>query len=67
MRFDEMPMGKVTKFSGDDLEDDFMTEDTSNVNKDKSSKLKDTSISDPKDSTVKSKKKQGPKVVNFVG
>ncbi|KAL5746331.1 hypothetical protein ACOSP7_027477 [Xanthoceras sorbifolium] len=68
MRFDEMPRGKVTKFSGgDDLDDDFATEATPSGNNDKSSKSKDVTASDPKDGNVKSKKKQGPKVVNFVG
>ncbi|CAA2981603.1 DNA-binding HEXBP [Olea europaea subsp. europaea] len=44
---------RITKFiSGDDLEDDFMTVTTSGDDKDKS---------------VKSKNKQGVKVVNFVG
>ncbi|KAK1554855.1 hypothetical protein Q3G72_018374 [Acer saccharum] len=70
MRFDELPRGKVTKFTGgDDLDDDFMTEVAHSVNNDKSSVSKDVPISesDPKEVIVKSKKKQGPKVVNFVG
>lgn len=55
---EEMPRGKVTKFiSGDDLDDDFTTNDTPTTNEDQASK----------DNPVKPKKKQGPKVVNFVG
>uniref|UniRef100_A0A2P2IVN8 CCHC-type domain-containing protein n=1 Tax=Rhizophora mucronata TaxID=61149 RepID=A0A2P2IVN8_RHIMU len=49
--------GKVTRFvSGDELDDDFMTYGSHN---DKSS--------DAKDGHAKSRKKHGPKVVNFVG
>ena len=49
----EMARGKLTKFvSGDDLEDDFMADDTQK---------------NSEESNLKSKKKQGPKVVNFVG
>uniref|UniRef100_A0A5B7AQB5 Putative zinc finger CCHC domain-containing protein 9 n=1 Tax=Davidia involucrata TaxID=16924 RepID=A0A5B7AQB5_DAVIN len=63
----ERPRGQVTKFfSGDDLEDDFVTDDTNNGNKDKSSESKGGPASDFKDNNVKPKKKQGPKVVNFV-
>ena len=48
-----MARGKLTKFvSGDDLEDDFMADDTQK---------------NSEESNLKSKKKQGPKVVNFVG
>lgn len=59
-----MARGQVTKFaSGDDLEDDFTTIDDG----------KEKTTSEPKadvasnESNVKPKKKQGPKVVNFVG
>lgn len=52
--FDATPRGKLTKLSGDDLEDDFTEEP-------KSSKISDDS--DQKNP----KKKQGPKIVNFVG
>ncbi|XVF50827.1 hypothetical protein PTKIN_Ptkin04bG0134700 [Pterospermum kingtungense] len=53
----ERPVGQVTKFiSGDDLEDDFMTQDST-----------DHDTSDAKDAKIKTKKKQGPKVVNFQG
>lgn len=45
--------------SGDDLEDDFLTEEAHTGIK--------GSISDSKDANVKPKKKQGTKVVNFVG
>lgn len=49
----------MTKFiSGDDLEDDFVTADFASTEND---------ASDAKDAKIKSKKKQGPKVVNFVG
>lgn len=52
VEIEERP-NRITKFiSGDDLEDDFMTVTTSGDDKDKS---------------VKSKNKQGVKVVNFVG
>lgn len=64
---EERPRGKVTKFvSGDDLEDDFSTDDTHSANKDKPSESKVGSASDSKESHVKPKKKQGPKIVNFV-
>lgn len=54
-----MPQGQVTKFvSGDDLEDDFLTEDK---DKEPVSDLKDDNNVKPK------KKKQGPKIVKFVG
>lgn len=54
------PRPQVTRFiSGDDLEDDFLMDDTS----DKKHKLS-ASAADP--SEVKPKKK-GPKVINFVG
>lgn len=58
----------MTKFiSGDDLEDDFMAEGTYGGKKDKSTELKAGSASNSQGSNLKSKKKQGPKVVNFVG
>lgn len=63
------PRGKVTKFaSGDDLEDDFsfVGEKTGAKTEDKSSDIVG-SASLPQGSNVKSKKKQGPKIVNFVG
>ncbi|XAR71717.1 hypothetical protein NMG60_11018116 [Bertholletia excelsa] len=65
----EMPTRRVTKFvGGDDLDDDFMTEDTYTGNKNKSSDTKDDHpVTDSEDRSVKSKKKQGTKVVNFVG
>jgi hypothetical protein len=61
------PTGRVTKFvSGDELDDDFMTGNMYSIPEDKSSDSKiDPSVS--KDVHVKSKKEQGPKVVNFVG
>ena len=58
MRTKERPSGQVTKFvSGDDIEDDFMTDDTYSGDKSKSSKSKDSNVMKPK--------KKGPKVVNF--
>ncbi|TKY51302.1 hypothetical protein E2542_SST22812 [Spatholobus suberectus] len=58
MRIEERPSGQVTKFvSGDDIEDDFMTDDIHSGDKSKS--VKST------DGHVKPKKKKGPKVVNF--
>ncbi|KAL5568004.1 hypothetical protein UlMin_024579 [Ulmus minor] len=60
--------GKVTKFvSGDDLEDDFMINDTQVGKKNKSTEPKAGSASDSQETHLKSKKKQGPKVVNFEG
>ncbi|KAJ9679409.1 hypothetical protein PVL29_021365 [Vitis rotundifolia] len=59
---------KVTKFvSGDDLDDDFMVADTYTGYKEKSSEAKVHPTPESKNSHVKPKKKQGPKVVNFVG
>ncbi|GKV31139.1 hypothetical protein SLEP1_g39873 [Rubroshorea leprosula] len=56
---EDRPRRQITKFtSGDDLDDDFRVEDSA-------SKVQNTSNS--KDMNVKSKKKQGPKVVKFVG
>ncbi|CAK9169496.1 unnamed protein product [Ilex paraguariensis] len=66
--FEERPRGKVTKFfSGDDLEDDFTTEDTNSDKKAKSDESKGGAVSDLKGSSLKLKKKQGDKVVNFLG
>jgi hypothetical protein len=59
-RFDATPRGKLTKFSGDDLEDDFTEEP-------KSSKKINTSDDSAQNSVEVKKKKQGPKIVNFVG
>lgn len=59
---------RVTKFtSGDDLDDDFMIGDASSGKKDQSTEPILGSASNPQESPLKSKKKQGPKVVNFVG
>ncbi|MED6143434.1 hypothetical protein PIB30_006008 [Stylosanthes scabra] len=56
LRREQRPCGTVTKFtSGDDIEDDFMTDDMNSGDKDKSSKSKDGQV----------KPKKGPKVVNF--
>lgn len=64
----DKPRGQVTKFiSGDDLDDDFMAEDTHVGDKDQSSDVQLGPASDLKSNDVKPKKKQGPKVVNFVG
>ncbi|XP_061369523.1 uncharacterized protein LOC133312368 [Gastrolobium bilobum] len=58
IRNEERPRGQVTKFiSGDDSEDDFMTEDINSGDKNKSSKSKDGHVKP---------KKKGPKVVNFI-
>ncbi|KAG2296984.1 hypothetical protein Bca52824_043653 [Brassica carinata] len=56
-RFDATPRGKLTKFSGDDLEDDFYEEPKS------SKKMKISDATTPDDSDQKSipEKKQGPK------
>ncbi|KAL2324533.1 hypothetical protein Fmac_023591 [Flemingia macrophylla] len=55
-RAEVRPCGKVTKFiSGDDIEDDFMTDDIQSVDKKKSAKSTDGHV----------KPKKGPKVVNF--
>lgn len=63
---EDAPRPQVTKFfSGDDLDDDFMVDETP-AKKDKSSAcVADTSGS--KDGHVKAKRKQSTKVVNFVG
>lgn len=63
---EEAQKPKVTKFfSGDDLEDDFIMDETP-AKKDKSSAfVADNSGS--KDGHVKAKRKQGTKVVTFVG
>ena len=63
---EERPRGQVIKFaSGDDLEDDFFTDDKHGGNKD-GSESKVSSASNSKESCVKPKKKQGPSIVNFV-
>ncbi|KAM0069237.1 putative transcription factor interactor and regulator CCHC(Zn) family [Helianthus debilis subsp. tardiflorus] len=63
-RIESMARGQVTKFSsGDDLEDDFTMIDDGKE-KNKSVVKADTASNEP---NVKSKKKQGTKVVNFVG
>lgn len=63
-----MQRGKVTKFSsGDDLDDDFVMGEAYSDNKNKPSESKGGPASDSKANNVKAKKKQGPKVVNFVG
>ncbi|XP_044504736.1 uncharacterized protein C683.02c-like [Mangifera indica] len=65
--FEDRPRPQVTKFvSGDDLDGDFVIEETSSGNKGKSAS-KVGSASDSKEGNVKSKKKEGTKVVNFVG
>ncbi|RYQ94038.1 hypothetical protein Ahy_B09g100239 [Arachis hypogaea] len=57
LRNEQRPCGTITKFvSGDDIEDDFMTDDINNRDKDKSSKSKDGQAKP---------KNKGPKVVNF--
>ncbi|KAK7391374.1 hypothetical protein VNO78_19790 [Psophocarpus tetragonolobus] len=57
MRPEERPSGQVTKFvSGDDMEDDFMTDDIHSGDKEKSAKSTDDFVKP---------KKKGPKVVNF--
>ncbi|RDX91432.1 Shypothetical protein [Mucuna pruriens] len=57
MRTEVRPSGQVTKFfSGDDIEDDFMTDDMHNGDNNKSAKSKDGHVIP---------KKRGPKVVNF--
>lgn len=62
-----MQRGKVTKFiSGDDLDDDFLMGEADG-SKTKPSESKVDPASDFKTNNVKAKKKQGPKVVNFVG
>lgn len=59
IQYNARPRGQVTKFtSGDDLDDDFMVLDSA---------PKSQNASDPEHTITKSKKKQGPKVVNFVG
>lgn len=63
------PRGKLTKFtSGDDLEDDFSFIGEKSVAKtEDDSAVVAGSASRPQEATVTSKKKQGPKIVNFVG
>lgn len=61
--YEDRPRGRVTKImSGDDLEDDFWEE-----NKSKFSNSNIDQMSQSQDVLVKPKKKQGPKVVNFMG
>ncbi|CAL5209526.1 unnamed protein product [Lathyrus oleraceus] len=56
LRTDERPKGQVTKFvSGDDMDDDFTTQEIKSDEKNKSAKSKDGSV----------KPKKGPKIVNF--
>ncbi|KAM4069040.1 hypothetical protein ACJW30_12G059700 [Castanea mollissima] len=63
---EERPRGQVIKFtSGDDLEDDFFTDDKHGGNKD-GSESKVGLASKSKESCAKPKKKQGPSIVNFV-
>lgn len=62
-RFDATPRGKLTKFSGDDLEDDFYEEPKSSKNM----KTSDATATDDFDQRSIPEKKQGPKVVNFFG
>jgi len=59
----------VTKFlSGDDLEDDFIMVDEDKVKKEpKKTTKSDPIASQANHNQTKVKKKQGPKVVNFVG
>lgn len=60
--YEEKPRGQVIKFtSGDNLEDDFMGDERHKQNRDKSS------LTESNNSHIKSKKRQGPKVINFVG
>lgn len=60
--YEEKPRGQVIKFtSGDDLEDDFMGDERHKQNRDKSS------LTESNDTHIESKKRQGPKVINFVG
>ncbi|OUZ99549.1 hypothetical protein BVC80_1523g2 [Macleaya cordata] len=62
---------RVTKLaSGDDLDDDFMVEDMNNGNKNTSSGSDANSVSlgvQIEKNIVVKPKKQGPKVVNFLG
>lgn len=60
---------QVTKFlSGDDLEDDFIMEDEDKAKKEpKKTAKSDPIASQASHNQTKVKKKQGPKVVNFVG
>ncbi|XP_009106781.1 uncharacterized protein LOC103832511 [Brassica rapa] len=63
-RFDATPRGKLTKFSGDDLENGFYEEPKSS----KKNKTSDDVITpDNVDEKRILKKKHGPKIVNFVG
>ncbi|KAL9225319.1 hypothetical protein vseg_001261 [Gypsophila vaccaria] len=63
----DQPRPKVTKlFSGDDLEDDFMIE-ADDIGKNDSKKITDVLTPETNHTDTKVKKKQGTKVVNFVG
>lgn len=66
--FQERPRVQVTKLtSGDDLEDDFITAgDTSGNKQDKSSESKASKSDLTEQKIVRFKKKNGPKVVNFL-
>lgn len=68
---ESIAQGTRTVFhGGDDLEDDFMVEDgRSSKNAVSQSKRGPTTVEGEveKDTPVKPKKKQGPKVVNFFG
>lgn len=65
-RLEDRPTGKVTKLtSGDDLDDDFMMEDAHKGDAEEPINEKIPSL--VPESNEKTKKKQGPKVVNFVG
>lgn len=68
--YGESRQGHVVFGSGDDLEDDFLAEETTTGNKGNTSHSKADSVSEGvqvEKNNVKPKKKQGPKVVNFVG
>ncbi|KAL8095901.1 hypothetical protein AgCh_037039 [Apium graveolens] len=65
-RLEDRPTGQVTKLtSGDDLDDDFTMEDAHAGNAEEPINEKIPSL--VPESTEKTKKKHGPKVVNFVG
>ncbi|XP_077223758.1 VASCULAR-RELATED NAC-DOMAIN 6 [Tasmannia lanceolata] len=69
--YGERWQGQITKFiSGDDLDDDFITDDAKNGKKDDTMSHQETdsvSIGVEAEKNIKPKKKQGPKVVNFMG
>lgn len=65
-RLEDRPTGQVTKLtSGDDLDDDFTMEDAHTGDAEQPADEKIPSL--VPESNEKAKKKQGPKVVNFVG